>query len=156
MRIGVVSDTHGNCDAIQKAVKAVGKVDLWLHAGDYNHDIRYFQKHSDAPIIAVLGNCDWNKDARPEEFIEVGGKKIWLTHGHQQQVKYGNHDLGWWGRQYEVDVVIYGHTHIRDITWQDNLLIFNPGSASLPRDGFACCGLLMIEDGKISAEIIDL
>lgn len=156
MRIGVVSDTHGNCDSIQKAVRAVGEVDLWLHAGDYNHDIRYFKKNTEAPIIAVLGNCDWNKDAKPDEFVEIGGKKIWLTHGHQQKVKYGNQDLGWWGRHYGVDAVIYGHSHVKDITWQGDLLLFNPGSASLPRDGFPSCGLLTIEDGRMSAEIIDL
>lgn len=156
MRIGVVSDTHGNCDAIKKAVRAVGQVDIWLHAGDYNHDIKYFKQVTDAQIIAVLGNCDWNKDAKPEEFIELGGKKIWLTHGHQQKVKYGNQDLGWWGRHYEVDVVIYGHTHMRDITWDDDLLIFNPGSLSLPRDGGASCGLITITDNKLSAQIIEL
>jgi putative phosphoesterase len=156
MRIGVVSDTHGNSYAIKKAVQAVGQVNMWLHAGDYNRDIRYLKQFTDVQIISVLGNCDWNKEAKPEEFIEIGGKKIWLTHGHQQKVKYENNDLARRGRQYEVDAVIYGHTHIADITWQDELLLFNPGSTSLPREGFASCGLLIIKDGKITAQILEL
>ena len=38
MRIGVISDTHGNIPALSKAIKAVGKVDQWLHAGDHSWD----------------------------------------------------------------------------------------------------------------------
>ncbi|HWR55298.1 MAG TPA: metallophosphoesterase family protein, partial [Negativicutes bacterium] len=35
MRIGIVSDTHGDQRAIKQVVAQVGPVDLWLHAGDH-------------------------------------------------------------------------------------------------------------------------
>jgi hypothetical protein len=53
--------------------------------------------------------------------------------------------------------VIYGHSHVAEITWQDGLLIFNPGSPYQPRGNRgASCGVLTIEDGDIEAIIIDV
>jgi predicted phosphodiesterase len=56
----------------------------------------------------------------------VGGRKIWLTHGHRYHAKERVGELLWWGRQYGVDAVVYGHSHIPDRTWQDGILLFNP------------------------------
>jgi len=41
MRIGVISDTHGDQAAIRKAIKVISKVDIWLHAGDCSQDGEY-------------------------------------------------------------------------------------------------------------------
>ena len=38
MKIGLISDTHGNTAAIDQAVELAGEIDLWLHAGDMIHD----------------------------------------------------------------------------------------------------------------------
>ena len=32
MKIGIMSDSHGDRRAIDRAVERAGKVDLWLHA----------------------------------------------------------------------------------------------------------------------------
>jgi putative phosphoesterase len=158
MKIGVISDTHGDRRCIERAVSMVGIVDLWLHAGDHSQDSRKLAELTGLPVISVVGNCDGRTEAKPDEFIEFEGCRIWLTHGHRYHVREGQADLLFWARHYEVQAVIYGHTHIPEVFWDQDLLLFNPGSASHPRGGFpASCGLITLLSLKlISAEIIEL
>ena len=157
MRIGVISDTHGDRASIKQAVKVVPNADIWLHAGDYSQDAAYLASLVAVPVFAAKGNCDGQTSAKIDEFVEAAGKKIWLTHGHRYSVKQGAGDLIEWGRQYEVDIIIYGHTHIPDQLWYEGLLIFNPGSAAEPRVGSGTCGVIEItNDGKIRDRIIEI
>lgn len=157
MRIGVLSDSHGSQAAIRRAVAAAGSVAMWLHAGDYSQDARRLADLTGLPVTAVAGNCDGVTDAKIDEFIEVGGRKIWLTHGHRYHAKERSGELLWWGRQYGVDVVVYGHSHIPDISLQDGILLFNPGGAVHPRGGHPpSCGVLVIAGGEVAAEIIEI
>lgn len=157
MRIGVLSDSHGSQTAITRAVAAAGPVDMWLHAGDYSQDARRLADLTGLPVTAVAGNCDGVTAAKIDEFIEAGGRKIWLTHGHRYHAKERCGELLWWGRQYGVDVVIYGHSHVPDISLHDGVLLFNPGGAVHPRCGHPpSCGVLVIAGGKIEAEIIEI
>lgn len=155
MKIGVISDSHGSTAAIRRAVAAAGPVAMWLHAGDYSQDARFLAQLTGLPVTAAAGNCDGATDARIDEYITVAGKQIWLTHGHRYQAKERPGELAFWGRQFGVDVVVYGHSHVPDITLVDGLLIFNPGGAVHPRGGHpASCGLLMIENGELEARIL--
>jgi putative phosphoesterase len=157
MRIGVISDSHGSVAAIRRAVAAAGPVAMWLHAGDYSQDAARLVELTGLPVTAVAGNCDGMTDAKIDEFIEAGERKIWLTHGHRYHAKDRGGELVWWGRQYGVDVVVYGHSHVPDISTHDGVLLFNPGGAVHPRGGHsASCGVLMIEGGRITAEIIEI
>jgi putative phosphoesterase len=157
MKIGVISDTHGNIAAIRRAVIAVGAVERWLHAGDYSQDGAFLAELTGLEVTTVAGNCDGTTDAKVDEFLEVGGKRIWLTHGHRYRAKDRTNELVWWGRQSGADIVVYGHSHVPDISWHDGLLVFNPGSTYHPRGGYAAsCGLLTITDGKAEAAIIEI
>ena len=155
MKIGVISDTHGSQADIRQAVLAVGAVDLWLHAGDYSQDAFYIAELTGKKVVAVSGNCDGNSGAKIDEFIDADEKKVWLTHGHRYRAKERGGELAWWAEQYGADIVVYGHSHIPDITWDGNILLFNPGSTTYPRGGFpASCGKLEIVDGDVKPEII--
>jgi len=157
VKIGVISDTHGDQLAIKRAVAVVGPVDLWLHAGDYSQDARFITRISAGKVIAAAGNCDGSTAVgKIDEFIDVGGKKIWLTHGHRYNVKNGHHELAWWARQFEADIVVYGHSHIPEVAWVQDLLVFNPGSAAHPRWHIPTCGLIEIHEGKVNAQILDI
>ncbi len=157
MRIGVISDSHGSMTALRKAVAAAGPVDMWLHAGDYSQDASRLAALTGLPVTTVAGNCDGVTDAKVDEFVDAGGRKIWLTHGHRYHAKERANELVWWGRQYGVDVIVYGHSHIPERSWQDGILILNPGGAVHPRGGFpASCGVLTIAGGDIKAEIIEI
>jgi len=154
MRIGVISDTHGDQAAIRQVAKAVTNVDMWLHAGDCSQDGEYLRNLVTVPVFSARGNCDGYTTAKIDEFVETHGHKIWLTHGHRYGVKHGTQELEQLGKLYEVDAVIYGHTHIPDNHWHEGILIFNPGSAYGSR---ATYGFLDINaDGQIVASIIQL
>lgn len=158
MKIGVISDTHGNMPAIRRAIAAVGPVDMWLHAGDFSQDANALAEFTGLPVTAVAGNCDGIATAKVDEFIEAVGKRIWLTHGHRYQVKERTKELAWWSRQFGADIVVYGHSHRPEIICEEDVIIFNPGSAAYPRQAkIPTVGLLEIgADGTIKPELIYL
>lgn len=152
MRIGVLSDTHGDQAAIRQVASKVTDVAMWLHAGDCSQDAEYLRGLVNVPVVAARGNCDGPTSAMIDEFIEVAGLNIWLTHGHRYGVKQGIQELVEWSKVYEVDVVVYGHTHVVDNRWCEGVLLFNPGSTYGKR---TTCGILEIQDGKITGQIIE-
>jgi putative phosphoesterase len=156
VKIGVISDTHGHAAAIRRAVAAIDPVDQWLHAGDFSQDVNLLAELTGLPVTAVAGNCDGATGAKIDEFIEVAGKRIWLTHGHRYEVKNRVKELVWWSRQFGADVVIYGHSHRPEIREEEGILIFNPGSAAYPRQAkIPTVGLLEITDmGEIRPSLI--
>ncbi|MDU4960159.1 MAG: metallophosphoesterase [Sporomusaceae bacterium] len=155
MQIGVISDTHGDRHGIERAALLAGPVDVWLHAGDHCRDSRLLAALTGVPVIAVAGNCDRPGEARPDEFLQFAGCPVWLTHGHRCQVELGHAELLFWARQYGVRLVIYGHTHIPVIAWEQDVLIVNPGSAAYPRGGSAAgCGLVVIDEAGIEPRLI--
>ena len=82
MKIGLISDTHGNTAAIDQAVELAGEIDLWLHAGDMIHDAEYLDMAYDAKVVNVAGNCDWgNRSVPEEEVVEAEGHRIFLSQG---------------------------------------------------------------------------
>lgn len=135
MRIGIMGDTHGSSFSIQQAVAAADPVDFWLHTGDFYRDAMLLSAFTGLSVTAVAGNCDGRSEAKPDEFIEVEGYRIWLTHGHRYGVKSGLNELCDWARRYEADIVVFGHTHQAEILNEAGLLLLNPGSAAMPRQG---------------------
>lgn len=157
MKIGILSDTHGDLVAAKLAVSKMGSINCLLHAGDYYRDAEALGKEYDFPIYAVVGNGDWSMTA-PEDLIITGaGKRIWLTHGHTYRVKRGHQTLLAQAVEHNADIVVYGHTHLPAIKWLDGILLFNPGSTSYPRgDTGASYGMLKIRRGKIIPKIFAL
>ena len=158
MRIGVVSDTHGDVAILKRVIAAAGQVDHWLRAGDYCQDGWRLAELTGLPLTGVAGNCDRNNAVPAEGHVELAGKTIWLTHGHRHNAKYGISELVWWGRQYGADIVVFGHTHVPCNCWHDDILVFNPGSPGMPRGGSApSCGVLEIRgNGTIEGTIMEL
>lgn len=152
MRIGVISDTHGDLATILQVVNQITDVDLWLHAGDCSQDADYLRGLVKVPVVAARGNCDGHTTAKIDEFVEVADRKIWLTHGHRYGVKQGTQELVRWGKHYKADVVVYGHTHVVDNRWCEGILLFNSGSTCGSR---AACGILEIEDGQVTGQIVE-
>ena len=157
MIIGVMSDSHGDYQAIEKAVNKIGPVDLWLHAGDCCKDAAFLKTLSGIKTIAVAGNCDWpNPKAELDEFIEVAGIKLWLTHGHRYEVKLNTELLVEAAKQYAVNVVVYGHTHILENKHYGDILVLNPGSVARPYFGAPSCMKLRIEKQVVTVETLFL
>lgn len=134
MRIGVISDTHGNLYMAQKAIKQMGKIDLLLHAGDHYQDALLLEQELTIPVKSVKGNCDYGADAEGEKIIELAeiGVKIFLTHGHKYGVKSGLNRLFYRGLELGADIIIFGHTHIPFYQQEGKMHLLNPGSLALP------------------------
>ena len=78
MRIGIVSDTHGDSYAIRRVIEQAGRVDAWIHLGDNTRDAEAFGKDG-TPVYSVAGNCDFGGEK--ELRISLDGAEIFATHG---------------------------------------------------------------------------
>lgn len=159
MRIGLIGDTHGDVFSMQQAVAAAGPVEFWLHTGDFYRDSLLLATIASVPVTAVAGNCDGRAEAKPDEYVEVAGYRLWLTHGHHYGVKTDLSELRGWALRYEADVVVFGHTHQPFIGNESGLLLINPGSAAMPRRGqHRTCGVLelALERRKIIPHLISI
>ncbi len=139
MKIGLVSDSHGDTMALDMMLKTPegAEAECWLHAGDFVRDAEYLEMVSDKKVYMVAGNGDWPYSKAPDDMlVELAGHKILLTHGHDHGVRYDTAILEENAANMGADMAVYGHTHIVDITPQGKrgITILNPGSISRPRD----------------------
>ena len=154
MKIGLMSDTHGNTDNIDQAVAMAGELSMWIHTGDLVSDAEYLALVTEIPVISVAGNCDWGNTKAPnEKIVELPGHKIFATHGHLYGVKGNIYPLAQAAEKYGADIAVFGHSHVAQICHTNNLLIINPGSLSFPRDnqGKSFVVLELCNDGTVDA-----
>lgn len=136
MKILVLSDTHGDTNKAEEAIRANNEINLIIHLGDYFRDAQKLSNlFPDIPIEYIYGNSDFMIDNIPaEKMLEVCGKRIFLTHGHRYSVKWDYDRLYRKAEELKADMILFGHTHIPDIVKKDRFYLLNPGSTSDPRD----------------------
>lgn len=153
MKIGVLSDTHGLKNLTEKALENMKDIDMVLHAGDLVSDARHLETLK-YKVDYVAGNCDSYSFEPTEKILEIQEKRIFLTHGHIYKVKFGYEKLLIRAKQLFADVVVFGHTHFPENIYIDNILFFNPGSTTLPKNGGpGNFGILEIVKGNINTYI---
>ena len=137
MKILVISDTHGITYDAERIIKKYEKnIVLCVHLGDLVKDAVYLQtKFPNLKFEIVRGNNDFTRDFPSEKIIEVGNKKILITHGHMYSVKSTYDLIVNHAKSFKVDAVFFGHTHQQEEFYSDNILFLNPGSVALSRDG---------------------
>jgi len=153
IRIIVFSDTHKCIEPCIQAVNNIKDIDMIIHAGDHWSDARELEDiFKNIPVKYVKGNCDFSL-APLEELIEIGDKKIFVTHGHMYNVKQ-EHDryetIKKRGLEFDADVVVFGHTHIPFNQNFGNITILNPGSVKYTRN----YGIIEIDNDKIGTAIL--
>ena len=158
MKLIIVSDNHRDTKSLVKILnRHQGDSYLFLHCGDSQlpKQDKLMQK-----FIAVKGNNDFGLDYNVEEIVDIENQeKIFLTHGDRWYPELGvmhllqnAHSMGIYP-----SIVCYGHTHIVDIRMQDGILIINPGSVRLPRDGYIkTYAQLEIEDELYKIQILEM
>ncbi|MEL7609997.1 MAG: metallophosphoesterase [Bacillota bacterium] len=157
MRIGVISDSHGNIQALKAALDAAGRVDAWLHAGDYFRDSQWLAVNTGLPVYSVCGNCDFSKEGPLERVVELAGARILLSHGHHYQVKYNLMRLALRALELECGAAVFGHTHVPTLERYGSVTLLNPGSAAEPRLGSRRgIAVMEIRDGIIDVKMIPL
>ena len=151
-RILVFSDSHGHTDYITSAIERI-PADLIVHLGDKVYDIEKVSYiYDDLSFEYVSGNCDFDSYLPSTKIIEAEGFRILLTHGHPYNVKQSLLSLKSYAIENNVDCILYGHTHISECSYENGMLILNPGSGSVPGD--ESFGVIEIEGGKIKGCII--
>lgn len=152
MKLGFISDTHGGFEDTIEALEGLEDAQQICHIGD----VLYHGPRNDLPknynpkalaellkaredIVYVRGNCDADVDemvlahdlSTKSRVIECDGYKFYLVHGYEeseaeriQQAKaLGCH------------VVVSGHTHVKVLEKKDGIIVLNPGSTTIPKDG---------------------
>lgn len=177
LTIAVVADTHfpDRVGALHPNLLPTLRElhpDLILHAGDICTPAVLETLRQVAPVEAVRGNRDWLfvRELPQIRRLTLNGVSVTLQHGHG---KFFDYLIDKWhylrhGYRYEryarvvrksagdTRVMIFGHTHHPECLWEGNVLMLNPGSASMgpSRRGPASIGVLTIsEDGSVEGTI---
>lgn len=144
----IISDSHGRANDVMKAVELT-KPDAVFHLGDGRNDCRGFGLlYSDIELFCVSGNCDFSGHLEASRIVNIEGVRIFMTHGHPFKVKLGLQPLVNYAKKYKADVVLYGHTHVRDHDIHDGMIVINPGSLGYS----GTYGVLTIVNGEVSYE----
>ena len=136
MRIGIVSDTHGNRLMVTRALTALREHDITtiLHCGDIDDAetvalFRGFTTHF------VFGNCDLDKGALRAAMagigatlhdhfgsVELEGVKLAFLHGDDKTLMRDVERSGYY------DFLFYGHTHQAEEHPSGPTRVINPGA----------------------------
>lgn len=149
MKIGVISDTHAQTmeDIPWSLLNALEDVDLIVHAGDIAERAVLEGLREIAEVKAVYGNMDSGELKRmlpDKRTIEVAGRQIGLFHGSGGPWGIAERVRPLFG---DIDIIIFGHSHLSFNEYIRGTLMFNPGRA---RDSY---GIVTIEK-EIEAEIV--
>jgi putative phosphoesterase len=147
MKIGVISDTHGDVEATQRALRILDSlnVSLTIHCGDVGEEI--------LPLLAgrrfhfVCGNMD-ARDPLAQQItdpehtfhdqfgtLEIEGCRVAFLHGHDVKLLQHSIHSGHW------DLLCHGHTHAYSKSREGRTVALNPGALSRTR----CPSLAVVE-----------
>ncbi|MCL2170391.1 MAG: YfcE family phosphodiesterase [Defluviitaleaceae bacterium] len=158
MRVLVFSDSHGDSRLMAQIIGADTLASNVIFLGDYVSDIlrvRALHPHLEYHIVA--GNCDSFSPFSDDALIELGGVKLYLTHGHVHAVKSGPDRLFHHTGKLGACAALFGHTHVAALTEKNGITLLNPGSITEPRGAIGVSYAVMnIIDGIIDAQIIEV
>ena len=171
MKLMIASDIHGSAYYCEKLVKAFEReeADKLLLLGD----ILYHGPRNDLPkeyapkkvieilnnlknrILCVRGNCDTEVDQMVLDFPVLGDyaviydgiRTIYATHGHI----YNAENLP---PLQKGDVLLHGHTHIPVYDVNEDYILINPGSVSIPKEE-SHNGYIIYEKGEFIFKNLD-
>jgi len=150
MKICVCSDSHGNPEGLARMISSE-KPDAILYLGDGMRDWQRVTVPEGVFFAAVAGNCDLLYDGppfleTPFRVVELLGRRFYLCHGHQEQVKLGFDGIRKAVERNGCDIGLYGHTHMADANVLDGRLYLNPGALRDRENRYA---VLWAEEGEL-------
>ena len=156
MRIGVISDTHGQLHP--RVFELFAGVDHILHAGDVGDEEILVDLALIAPVTAVAGNVDGFRcgSAREEARVTLGGLRFYLTHILDRPLAPRAAVVEAL-RVEPADVVVFGHSHLPHDARLGALWFFNPASAGPRRFDYPCSvGILEDAGGRWTGRHVGL
>jgi len=156
-RVLVFSDSHGSTRQMISALEEQPSARYALFLGDGAEGFSELAAaFPDVQFYAVCGNCDRVCDLPMFRLVSIAGRKIYMTHGHTEGVKYSMGTLIKQARIHGADIALYGHTHISSVNYIEGLYLVNPGSVSRPRAGRAGYAVIDITESVIVPFIREL
>ena len=154
MTILVLSDSHGNVDNMEQAVRDTAP-QMIFHLGDCWQDAMELRRRfPELPMVQVPGNCDFRPGEPNEVLLEMEGLRLLLCHGHTYGVKTSLLSAGYAADEKNLDVFLFGHTHRALVDRRGKTLFLNPGAAG--EYGRATYGVLTLNGGTADARIVSL
>ncbi len=165
MRVGLIADTH--LPSVIRQLDELGPeigdflstADLILHAGDVTAPAVVDWCEQFAPTLVAEGNNDLFEDPRMAQMhrLELEGWLIGLVHEIRPRTRPTQEILDQHLGGQRVDVLVSGDTHLEYLEQREDVLLVNPGSATLPHHKefrLGTIGLLDISRDTLTAEIL--
>ena len=147
-----MSDSHGSKKNMFDALE-IESPDVILHLGDNIRDCYDIEAmHPEIMLRSVKGNCDQGYPGLEMDEFTLEGKRIFMTHGHLFSVKIGKKRIDEAATARDVDILLFGHTHIPYYNEKDGLITINPGSIGLDKS----YAVLEIKNGEVECELKSL
>lgn len=154
VRILVLSDSHGDRDAVRRALLEQPGAEAVIFCGDGEHDLDAMgYSFPEKAFYLVRGNCDWGSQLELKGALTLEGVKLFFTHGHLYSAKLTDSQVIAAARGCGAQILLYGHTHIPRNEYQDGLYILNPGSC---RGYQGTYGVVDLTKGGILTNIIHI
>ena len=120
MKLLVVSDIHGDYDALEQAYRAEKNVGAVVFLGDGIREAERFEA-AHGPLR-----------------VYMEGVLFLYTHGHVYGVKGSYQALAEAAQAAHADAALFGHTHMPFCGELDGLTLFNPGALTDGQYGVIC------------------
>ena len=152
MKLGFISDTHGGLEDTLQALEGLKDAEKICHIGD----VLYHGPRNDLPenydpkelanvlkdrddIVFVRGNCDADVDEMVLEHdlsiksrvVTFDGYRFYLVHGYEETEEERIQQA----KEHGCHAVISGHTHVKILENKGGIVVLNPGSTTIPKDG---------------------
>ncbi|HUY34989.1 MAG TPA: YfcE family phosphodiesterase [Pirellulales bacterium] len=159
MRIGVVSDTHGQVRHTRNAARMLESLEvaLVIHCGDIG-SAAVVELFAPWPTHFVFGNVDDPSVLREairdagqtchDRFgqIEIAGRRIAFLHGDDARLLNETTAGGEW------DMVCHGHTHVARQARHGRTLLLNPGAVYRASPHTIAC----VELPQVEATVVEV
>lgn len=158
MKILVFSDTHNYLDNAREVLRRIGgQMDMVLHLGDHDTDAMELKRNFHLSRSIMCWATTITPGIRPIRRWYSQAEKLLLVHGHKQRVYWNYDSISYWAEEQGADVVLFGHTHRPVYDDRGRVMLFNPGSISMPRGGTPpTFGILTIEEnGRMEGAIME-
>jgi putative phosphoesterase len=176
LRVGLISDTHipeARAELWPQVFDVFDGVDAILHGGDI-HELRVLDQLDElAPLWSARGNGEDGSAGRPVAaddsrlryswLLDLAGVRVGLTHDLPMPEIPPNFTVTRWkdrrfGTQ-DIDVLVYGDSHVERIDVIGPTLCVNPGSPTYPHNlntQLGTIGFLDIDGRTVTASIWQL
>ncbi|MFC2949817.1 metallophosphoesterase family protein [Virgibacillus sediminis] len=133
MKLVITGDTHMPRRGTQlpaRLEQELKTANLIIHTGDWQTMDMYHMLSEFGEVRGVFGNVDGEDICRkfPEKLVlELEGYRIGVVHGHGERKTTERRAIEAFDGE-DLDIIIFGHSHIPLLRYSKRRLLLNPGS----------------------------